>query len=170
MKSQSRTRSRSIWAAFCALALFLLAAGPAAAFTRPLPFTDTSTPTNTLVSYFNAIDRSEYERAYSYLMAPTRVSFRDFELRWSGTLYARLEFARVVGYEQASPMQASVCVDVRLRVLPRQGRPLHYRGWYTMVSTTGEEPNFGGWRIDLTSSHLMVLRRGADVDLGCHIV
>jgi hypothetical protein len=170
MKSTSRTGSRSIGAACCALALFVLASGTAAAFTRPLPFADTSTPTNALVSYFNAVDRGEYERAYGYLMAPARVTLHQFEVHWAGTLYAHLDFARVAGYVQASPMQASVCVDVRLHVLPRQGKPLRYRGWYTLVSTTGEEPNFGGWRIDLGSSRLMVVKRGADFDVGCHVV
>jgi hypothetical protein len=169
MKSTSRTMSRSIGAASCALALFFTS-GTAAAFTRPLPFADTSSPTNTLVSYFNAIDRGEYERAYGYLVASTRLTLHQFELHWSNTLYARLQLARVAGYVQASPMQASVCVDVRLRVLPRQGKPLHYRGWYTMVSTTGEEPDFGGWRIELGASRLMIMRRGADIDVGCHVV
>jgi hypothetical protein len=152
------------------LALFLLASGTAGALTRPLLFDVTSTPTNTLTSYYNAIDRGEYERAYDYLAPQTRLSLHQFELRWANVQYARLEIAKVAGYVQASPMQASVCVDVRVRVLPRQGQPLRYRGWYTVVSTTGEEPNFGGWRIDLATSHLMLMKRGLLAPSGCHII
>jgi hypothetical protein len=170
MKRESWRSLRSVRVASGSLVLFLLVSGTAGAFTRPDPYSDTSTPTNTLVSYYNAIDRGELARAYGYVSPQAHLTFHQFDLRWTGVAYVRLEFARVAGYVQASPMQASVCVNVRVRIAQHLGRPQRFRGWYTMESTTGEEPNFGGWRIDLDSSRLTVIRRGQTAPDSCHII
>jgi hypothetical protein len=109
-------------------------------------------------------------RAYTYLLAQSRPPFHQFGLRWTDTIYVRLDAARVAGYYSVSSMQAALCVNVRLHIVHRQGRPTRYGGYYVLDSTTGEEPDFGGWRIDLSASHLNVMHRGQIIQDRCHII
>jgi len=162
--------SRLRRAASLAMALVLLAAGTAHAFTKPVLFDNTTTPTNTLVSYYNAINRDEEARAYSYILPQSRLTFRQFEDRWNDTTYVRIDSMRIVGYYSASSVQAAMCVSVRLDIFHSTPKPQHYRGWYVLQSTTGEEPNFGGWRIDLPSSHLDLVHRGEVTQDSCHVL
>lgn len=161
------------WAVFGALVLFLL--GPSAAGAAPLRptlFADTSTPTNTIVSYYNAIDRGEYARAYTYLLSDERPLYRHFTEDFVSTSFVKLGPMRLLGYVDVSSMRAAICVGVRLTSIDRQGQRTGYHGWYIVESTTGEEPTFGGWRIDLPASHIVPNRRGLHPmhDLRCKIV
>jgi hypothetical protein len=165
--------TRSFGAVSLALILSILVFGTAGASpVRPAPYSDTSTPTNTIISYYNAVDRGELTRAYSYLAVQSRPRLHQLEQDYADTIYVRLGAMRLLGYQEVSSVHAAMCVSVHFTSLDRQGQQHRYHGWYIVESSTGQEPAFGAWRINLAASHIVLNRRGLQPmqEQRCHVI
>lgn len=90
---------------------------------------DRSTPTGLIASYFNAVNRGEYLRAYSYLKNPEQ-SFDDFAAGYADTASVSIEFGQIGFGVGAGQMYWSV--PVVLNVIKTDGSPERYAACYTL--------------------------------------
>lgn len=93
---------------------------------------DRSTPTGLLQSYFNAIDRREYLRAYSYWRDPatTLGSFDKFQKGYENTTSVELTFGQIGGDAGAGQMYYSV--PVLLKAHTQDGKTQEYAACYIL--------------------------------------
>lgn len=125
-----------------------------AALARTL-FDNTDGPANVVHSFYNAINRREYARAYSYLSflpgdAQDRQKFVDGYATTSAVTLTTLQQAP---YTNDASFNATTCVAFGLTTQETTGAAKHYGGWYLVRSTTGEAPTYGGWRIVMDGAH-----------------
>lgn len=119
------------------IAAVLLSAAPALADHAPddpqsLPYMDDrSTPEAVISSYYNAINRNEYARAYSYFgedSAPE--SYDSWEFGYSDTYWVDVSFGEVVAEGAAGSTYYNV--PVRLTVESTEKQHSYYAGCYVL--------------------------------------
>jgi hypothetical protein len=128
-----------------------------AAGVTPTPYDNTATPVDVLRSFFNAISRHDFRRAYSYLSYTDGRSLRQFKAGYAKTRYDEIVRLNVASYQNVADDNALTCVGVELLAHNKNGRPVRYGGWYLVKNTSGQNPQDAGWRIEM---------RGTDIKLG----
>jgi hypothetical protein len=123
----------------------------------PTPYDNTATPKDVLRSFFNAISRHDFRRAYSYLSYTDGRSLRQFKAGYAKTRYDEIVRLNVASYQNVADDNALTCVGVELLAHNKNGRPVRYGGWYLVKNTSGQNPQDAGWRIEM---------RGTDIKLG----
>jgi len=115
--------------------LALLAAVPAAAVT-PAYLDDRSTPQTLIRSYYNAITRSEYSRAYSYYPANTLPAFATWSKGYENTRSVEV----LTGKAIADPGAGNIYYNlpVAIRSVSKAGKVEVFGGCYVLHIT-----NFG---------------------------
>jgi hypothetical protein len=116
----------------------------------------TASPVEVLASYYNAVNRREYARAYGYLAAQGRPAFATFAGGYADTGAVHLARLMVASGQQAGNAHAITCVGIALVASSKEGSETGYGGWYQVTSTTGQSPYLGGWRIVLPGSQISV--------------
>ncbi len=118
----------------CAAAVVLFcAAAPSFArtFSEPAYRDDRSTPTAVIESLYNAINRHELSRAYSYWKgSPNVPPFDDFARGYAGTLRTHLYTGQVTSDGAAGSVYYRVPVAVR--TVNRDGSTVVFAGCYTL--------------------------------------
>jgi heat shock protein HslJ len=114
--------------------------GPAA-----IPYLDDrSTPTGLIESYFNAVNRKEYLRAYSYWRDPTAAggSFTKFEAGYQDTASVALTLGTIGGDVGAG--QIFYSVPALLKVVKTDGKTATYTACYVLHLSQPaiQEPSF----------------------------
>ena len=111
-------------------------------FTTPPTYDDESHPIALIASYYNAINRKEYERAYGYWEAPSQ-SYEDFAAGFADTAAVRL----VVGPPAVPPSDAApVGVPVLLMAWHTDGSENDFYGCFYVRQEGGEGPS-PRWRL-----------------------
>jgi hypothetical protein len=116
----------------------------------------TASPIDVLASYYNAVNRREYSRAYGYLEAQGRPAFATFADGYADTGVAHITRLLVANGQQAGNAHAITCVGIALVASSKEGSETGYGGWYQVTSTRGQNPYFAGWRIVLPGSQISV--------------
>jgi hypothetical protein len=116
----------------------------------------TESPVAVLASYYNAVNRREYTRAYGYLAAQGRPAFATFAGGYADTGVVHITRLLVANGQQAGNAHAVSCVGIALVASSKEGSETGYGGWYQVTSTTGQNPYIGGWRIVLPGSQISV--------------
>lgn len=111
---------------------------------------DRSTATGLMQSYFNAINRSEYLRAYSYWRDPagTHGSFEQFQAGYENTHNVTLQFGQIGGDVGAGQMYYSVPMLITEQA--NAGTSKSYAACYILhlSQPTFQEPPFQGLTIE----------------------
>ncbi|HKO25270.1 MAG TPA: anti-sigma factor, partial [Chloroflexota bacterium] len=126
-----------------------------AAGVTPTPYDNTTTPVDVLQSFINAISRHDFRRAYSYLSYTDGRSLRQFTTPgYANTSYD--EIVRLLPAPYLTPSHAYVltCVGIQLLAHNKNGQTVRYGGWYLVKNTTGQNPHFAGWRIQMPGTHI----------------
>jgi hypothetical protein len=91
---------------------------------------DRSTPSQVLVSYYNAINRQEYSRAYGYYTNPSSTlgSFAAFQSGYADTVSVDLVFGQITSDSGMS--QTYFTVPVILKAATRNGAHTNYAACY----------------------------------------
>ena len=132
--------------------LFLLAAlivTPALAQEQPDYLDDRSTAEAVIRSYYNAIDRKEYARAYGYYGTGVGPEFERFAAGYSDTANVDVSFGEIVGDGAAGSTYYTV--PVALAVSRTDGSKAGFTGCYTLrlVQPANQvEPPFQGIHIE----------------------
>jgi len=121
------------------------------AFAQDLPdyLDDRSTAEAVIRSYYNAIDRKEYARAYSYYGTGGGPEFESFAAGYSDTASVAVSLGEVVGDGAAG--SSYFTVPVALAVSRTDGSKVGYSGCYTLrlVQPANQiEPPFQGIHIE----------------------
>ena len=114
---------------------------------------DTS-PTETLLSYYKALNRKAFLRAFGLIAMVDQRNFAHFQNGFKDTAYDTILVLNQAPYLNVSNYHATACVAFQMEARHNDGKVLEYGGWYVLQSTTGQSPTFGGWRIALTPSHI----------------
>lgn len=130
--------------------LSLLLATPALAAEPPAYLDDRSDPASLIRSYYNAIARQEYARAYSYLSQPP--DYQTFSAGYADTASVELVTGNVTSEGAAGSVYATV--PVALRAMSADGTAKLYAGCYVtrQVQAAIQDPPFQPIQID--SGHL----------------
>jgi len=122
-------------------------------------FDNTDTPANVLHSFYNAINRREYRRAFAYLynMPGDAPNLARFTGGYDSTLEDTVSLTPAP-YRIGANVNATTCVGFDLVARQTNGAVKHFGGWYVVRSTSGRNPTDEGWRIIMTASHI---REGA---------
>lgn len=116
---------------FSLAVLALLLAPPALAQDEPAYLDDRSTPEAVISSYYNAINRSEYARAYSYFGVDDAPSYDSWEFGHSDTGYVEVSFGQSAQEGAAGSIYWTL--PVRLDVTSSEGvEHWYYAGCYTL--------------------------------------
>ncbi len=118
--------------------------------TQPDYLDDRSTATGLIDSYFNAINRHEYLRAYSYWRDPaaSNGTFEDFQSGYETTTHVAITFGQIGGDAGAGQMYFSV--PVILTAQTSDDHTQSYAACYILhlSQPTFQEPSFQGLSID----------------------
>lgn len=118
--------------------------------TQPDYLDDRSTATGLINSYFNAINRHEYLRAYSYWRNPaaSNGTFDHFQSGYETTTHVEITFGQIGGDAGAGQMYYSV--PVILTAQTNDGNTQDYAACYILhlSQPTFQEPPFQGLSID----------------------
>jgi hypothetical protein len=125
----------------------------------PTPYDDTTTPVDVLRSFYDAINRHDFRRAYSYLSFTDGRSLRQFMAGYANTRFDEIVHLLPAPYQTASNAHVLTCVGIQLLAHNKNGQTVRYGGWYLVKSATGQNPQFAGWRIQMPGTH--VKRGGA---------
>ncbi len=134
-------------------------APPAPAATTPAAahplFDNTDSPVDVLHSFYNAIDRREYERAFGYLYnLPGDIpNFAVFKSGYDATFEDTVSLI-APRYQNGAADSADTCVGFALTARQTNGAVKQFGGWYMVKSTTGRSAVHGGWRIVMDGSHI----------------
>ena len=120
----------------------------------PTPYDDTTTPVDALLSFYNAINRRDFRRAYSYLSFTDGRSLRQFMAGYADTRYDEIAHLLSAPYLTASHAHVLTCVGIQLLAHNKNGQTVRYGGWYLVKSATGQNPQFAGWRIQMPGTHV----------------
>lgn len=121
---------------------------------HPAASDSAATPSAVLRSYYDAITRHDYARAYSYLASNDGRSLARFGKGYADTQTVAITQLLPAPYRKASNAHALTCVGVALVARHWNGQMVHYGGWYLVQSTTGQTPHAGGWRIVVHGTHV----------------
>jgi hypothetical protein len=108
-----------------------------------VPYIDNRSSAADLVSsLYNAINRREYARAWSYFSEPPAKSFEDFAKGFDGTQSVRLEIGAIAAEGAAG--SSYYTVPVAIRSTETNGEERVFAGCYTLrqVSATIQDPPF----------------------------
>lgn len=122
----------------------------------PAPFADTSTPAGTLMSFYNALTRREYKRAYSYLAGYDGHTLAEFTHGYADTKSISVTRLLKPTYQTGGNAQAVTCVGIQIVGHHWNGVDKTYGGWYMLRGTGGQAARYSGWRIVMdagTSMH-----------------
>jgi hypothetical protein len=114
----------------------------------PTPYDNTRTPVDVLQSFFNAISRHDFRRAYSYLSYTDGRPLRRFKAGYADTRYDEIVSLLPAPYQTASNSQTLTCVGIQHLAHNRNGQIVRYGGWYLVKRATGQNP-YAGWRIQM---------------------
>ncbi len=135
-------------------ACLVLAAAPALAQDPGAYVDDRSSPEAVISSFYNAISRQEYARAWSYYQDGEGVpAFDDFVKGYSDTKSVSVSFGEVAGEGAAGSMYYTV--PVSLDAVDTSGKHSYFAGCYTLrLANPGiqAEPPFEPMHI--TEGHL----------------
>jgi hypothetical protein len=120
----------------------------------PTPYDDTTTPVAALRSFYDAINRGDFRRAYSYLSFTDGRTLRQFMAGYADTRYDEIVHLLAAPYLTGSNYHALTCVGIQLLAHNRNGQAVRYGGWYLVKNTTGQNPHFAGWRIQMPGTHV----------------
>jgi hypothetical protein len=107
-----------------------LAASTALAQDEPPYLDDRSTPEAVVSSYYNAINRTEYARAYSYFGADDAPKYDAWESGYSNTAHVDVSFGQSAQEGAAGSTYWSL--PVKLDVTSTGGRHSYFSGCYTL--------------------------------------
>lgn len=130
--------------------LALLLAGPAFAQQLPPYIDDRSDPASLVRSYYNAIARQEYARAYGYLDSPPE--YPAFTKGYADTASVELALGPVTSEGAAGSIYGTVPAAVR--ATSTSGTVTTFAGCYTtrQVQPSIQEPPFRP--IEITAGHM----------------
>jgi hypothetical protein len=111
------------------LALLLLTS-PTLAQDAPDYLDDRSTPESVISSYYNAINRAEYARAYSYFGMGDAPSYDSWEFGYSDTSHVEVSFGQSAQEGAAGSMYWTL--PVKLDVTATEGQHSYFAGCYTL--------------------------------------
>jgi hypothetical protein len=120
----------------------------------PTPYDNTATPADVLHSFYNAINRHDYKRAYSYLSFTDGRSLRQFKAGYANTRYDEIVHLLSAPYLTPSHVHVLTCVGIQLLAHNKNGQTVRYGGWYLVKSATGQNPQSAGWRIQMPGTHV----------------
>lgn len=131
-------------------ALALLLASPALAQDLPAYLDDRSDPASLVRSYYNAIARQEYARAYGYLASPP--DYRGFAAGYADTGAVEVELGPVTSEGAVGSIYATVPAAVR--ATSAAGEVTVFAGCYVtrQVQPSIQEPPFRP--IQITEGHM----------------
>jgi hypothetical protein len=115
----------------------------------PTPYDDTTTPVDVLRSFFNAISRHDFRRAYSYLSYTDGRTLGQFKAGYAKTRYDQIVRLIPAPYQNVANDNVLTCVAVEHLAHNQNGQTVPYGGWYLVKSTAGQNPPFAGWRIQM---------------------
>ena len=88
----------------------------------PTPYDDTATPQDVLRSFFNAISRHDFRRAYSYLSYTDGRTLRQFKAGYVDTRYDQIVRLIPAPYQYVANYHALTCVGVEHLAHNKNGR------------------------------------------------
>ena len=123
------------------LALLLLAS-PVLAQDEPDYLDDRSTPEAVISSYYNAINRAEYARAYSYFGQADAPNYDRWETGYSDTFQVEVSFGQSA--QEGAAGSTYWTLPVRLDVTATEGQHSYFAGCYTLrlAQPTNQSPPF----------------------------
>ena len=107
-----------------------------------------------LQSFFNAISRHDFRRAYSYQSYTDGRSLRQFKAGYVDTRYDQIVRLIPAPYQYVANYHALTCVGVEHLAHNKNGRTVRYGGWYLVKNATGQNPHFASWRIQMPGTHM----------------
>jgi hypothetical protein len=111
------------------LALLLLAS-PALAQGEPDYLDDRSTPEAVISSYYNAINRAEYARAYSYFGVNEAPEYASWEAGYADTAHVEVSFGQSA--QEGAAGSTYWTLPVRLDVTSSKGKHTFFAGCYDL--------------------------------------
>ena len=113
---------------------------------------NTDTPVDVLHSFYNAINRHEYQRAFGYLavLPDDKPDFDRFKAGYDYTVEDTVSLYPA-GYQNTVNGAAATCVGFALTAHQTDGAVTRFGGWYMARNTIGSN---GGWRIVMDWSHI----------------
>ena len=112
------------------VATLLLLASPALAEDQPDYLDDRSTPEAVISSYYNAINRAEYARAYSYFGQDDAPNYDKWETGYSDTLHVDVSFGQSA--QEGAAGSTYWTLPVKLDVTATEGQHSFFAGCYTL--------------------------------------
>jgi hypothetical protein len=91
---------------------------------------DRSTPEAVVSSYYNAINRSEYARAYSYFDPGTAPGYDPWEMGYSDTGHVEVSFGQSA--QEGAAGSTYWTLPVKLDVTSTEGQHAFFAGCYTL--------------------------------------
>jgi len=130
---------------------------PTAAPTATIPTTrpqidHTASPVDVLHSFYNAINRHEYRRAFGYLavLPNDKPDFSQFKKGYDYTLEDTVSLYPAGYQNTVNGGAAATCVGFALTARQTDNTVKRYGGWYMARATPGRDE---GWRIVMDWSH-----------------
>src|SRR5687768_13074326 len=108
----------------------LLLAAPAPAQDAPDYLDDRSTPETVISSYYNAINRAEYARAYSYFGEDDAPNYEQWETGYSETSHVEVSFGQSA--QEGAAGSTYWTLPVKLDVTTTNGQHSNFAGCYTL--------------------------------------
>jgi hypothetical protein len=135
-----------------ALFLLLALASPAIA-DEPAYLDDRSTPEAVVASYYNAIERQEFARAYSYFGSGSGPEYEGWKAGYAETRSVSVSFGRLATEGAAGSTYYSL--PVRLDATNSDGSTAAFAGCYVLrlAQPTIQEPPFEGIHIESATLH-----------------
>ena len=126
---------------FGTLALLVLAT-PCLAQDEPEYLDDRSTPEAVISSYYNAIDRQEYARAYSYFGQGDAPDYDRWERGYAQTAHVAVSFGQSA--QEGAAGSTYWTLPVKLDVTATGGQHSFFAGCYTLrlAQPTNQSPPF----------------------------
>ena len=115
-----------LWIAVAFIALTL----PALAQDETPYLDDRSTPEAVISSYYNAINRAEYARAYSYFRTGAGPDYDSWETGYSDTAHVEVSFGQSASEGAAGSIYWTL--PVKLDVTATEGQHSFFAGCYTL--------------------------------------
>jgi Putative zinc-finger len=126
----------------------------AVAGVTPTLYDNTATPADAVLSFYNAINRHDFRRAYSYLSFTDGRSLRQFMAGYADTGYDQIVRLISAPYQNVANGHALTCIGIQLLAHNTNGQTVRYGGWYLVKRATGQDPHFAGWRIQMPGTHV----------------
>ncbi len=120
----------------------MLAASPVLAQDQPDYLDDRSTPEAVISSYYDAINRSEYARAYSYLGDADQPDYDTWQAGYADTGHVDVSFGQSA--QEGAAGSTYWTLPVKLDVTASDGKHSYFAGCYTLrlVQPAVQEPPF----------------------------